>query len=110
MVPSHWVHSQSPSGSYSATTGRLEAVETAQEDSFSNWPGLKLSVRERERNVREGRNLVDLRNAVTRIMCMILQEIMIHHVCGMLGSNVLLGYHPTSSLQIGLHGGLHLIP
>jgi len=44
IVPSHWVQSHIPSGSYSATTGRLEAVETAQDDSFSNWPGLKPGV------------------------------------------------------------------
>jgi len=44
MVPSHRVHSHNPSGSYSATTGRLEEVEMAHLVNFSNWPGLKPGV------------------------------------------------------------------
>lgn len=44
MVPSQRVQSHRPSGSYSATTGRLEEVEMAQWVSFSNWPGLKPGV------------------------------------------------------------------
>ena len=44
MVPSHRVHSHRPSGSYSATTGRLDEVEMAHRVNFSNWPGLNPGV------------------------------------------------------------------
>jgi len=44
MVPSNCVHSHRPSGSYSATTGRFEAVDRAHDESLSNWPGLKPGV------------------------------------------------------------------
>ena len=42
MVPSHCVHNHNPSGLYSDTIGRLDAVDNAHDDNFSNCPGLNL--------------------------------------------------------------------